>query len=156
MRRLGEDFAEIILVELETNGVTFMANANLEGFESAPSGQIIVKTNSGALEADLVLMGIGVTPEVSLASEAGLNLGPTGAIAVNEHLQTSIPFVYAAGDCCECFHRVSLPRKPGPRYIASSSEMLIATAFWRGAVFCVELAGRLLVNDWPRAVATRH
>ena len=32
--------------------------------------------------------------------------------------------------------------------------MLIATAFWRGAVFCVELAGRLLVNDWPRAVAT--
>jgi NADPH-dependent 2,4-dienoyl-CoA reductase/sulfur reductase-like enzyme len=107
MRRLGEDFAEIILVELETNGVTFMANTNLEGFESAPSGQIMVKTSSGALEADLVLIGIGVIPEVSLASEAGLNLGPTGAIAVNEHLQTSIPFVYAAGDCCECFHRVS-------------------------------------------------
>jgi NADPH-dependent 2,4-dienoyl-CoA reductase/sulfur reductase-like enzyme len=107
MRRLGEDFAEIILVELEANGVTFMADTNLEGFEPAPSGQIMVKTSSGALEADLVLIGIGVTPEVSLASEAGLNLGPTGAIAVNEHLQTSIPFVYAAGDCCECFHRIS-------------------------------------------------
>jgi NADPH-dependent 2,4-dienoyl-CoA reductase/sulfur reductase-like enzyme len=107
MRRLGEDFAEIILVELEANGVTFMADTNLEGFESAPSGQIMVKTSSGELEADLVLIGIGVTPEVSLASEAGLHLGPTGAIAVNEHLQTSIPFVYAAGDCCECFHRLS-------------------------------------------------
>ena len=110
MRRWGEDFAEIILAELETNGVTFMANTNLEGFEPAPSGQIMVKTSSGTLEADLVLIGIGVTPEVSLASRAGLNLGPTGAIAVNEHLQTSVPFIYAAGDCCECFHRLS--RKP--------------------------------------------
>jgi NADPH-dependent 2,4-dienoyl-CoA reductase/sulfur reductase-like enzyme len=110
MRRWGEDFAEIILAELETNGVTFMADTNLEGFEPAPSGQIMVKTSSGALEADLVLIGIGVTPEVSLASQAGLNLGPTGAIAVNERLQTSVPFIYAAGDCCECFHRVS--RKP--------------------------------------------
>ena len=110
MRRLGEDFAEIILAELETNGVTFMANTNLEGFEAGPSGQIIVKTNNGALEADVVLIGIGVIPEVSLASQAGINLGPTGAIAVNQNLQTNIPFVYAAGDCCECFHRVS--RKP--------------------------------------------
>ncbi|MGD8694665.1 MAG: FAD-dependent oxidoreductase [Syntrophobacterales bacterium] len=110
MRRLGEDFAEIILAELETNGVTFMAHTNLEGFEAGPGGQIIVKTSTGALETDVVLIAIGVTPEVSLASEAGINLGPTGAIAVNQNLQTNIPFVYAAGDCCECFHRVS--RKP--------------------------------------------
>ncbi|MGD8433494.1 MAG: FAD-dependent oxidoreductase [Syntrophobacterales bacterium] len=107
MRRLGEDFAEIILAELETNGVTFMAHTNLEGFEAGPGGQIIVKTSTGALETDVVLIAIGVTPEVSLASEAGINLGPTGAIAVNQNLQTNIPFVYAAGDCCECFHRVS-------------------------------------------------
>ena len=110
MRRLGQDFAEIILAELEINGVTFMAHTNLEGFESGPGGQIIVNTSTGALEADVVLIAIGVTPEVSLASEAGINLGPTGAIAVNQNLQTNIPFVYAAGDCCECFHRVS--RKP--------------------------------------------
>jgi NADPH-dependent 2,4-dienoyl-CoA reductase/sulfur reductase-like enzyme len=107
MRRLGEDFAEIILAELETNGVTFMANTNLEGFEAAAADEIMVHTSSGTLETDLVLIGIGVAPEVSLASEAGLNLGPTGAIAVNEHLQTNVPFIYAAGDCCECFHRVS-------------------------------------------------
>ena len=110
MRRLGEDFAEIILAELETNGVTFMANTILEGFEAGPSDQTIVKTSNGALEADVVLIGIGVIPEVSLASEAGINLGPTGAIEVNQNLQTNIPFVYAAGDCCECFHRIS--RKP--------------------------------------------
>ena len=110
MRRLGEDFSEHILAELKANGVVFMADTNLVGFEPAPTGQVMVKTNRGVLEADLVLIGIGVIPEVSLASEAGLILGPTGAIAVNNRLQTSVPFIYAAGDCCECFHRVS--RKP--------------------------------------------
>jgi NADPH-dependent 2,4-dienoyl-CoA reductase/sulfur reductase-like enzyme len=107
MRRLGEDFAEQILVELETNGATFMGETDLEGFEPGPRGGIIVNTSGGNLETDLVLIGIGVVPEIALASEAGIDLGPTGAIAVNEYMQTNFPFVYSAGDCCECFHRIS-------------------------------------------------
>ena len=107
MRRMGEDFAEQILVELETNGATFMGETNLEGFEPGPRGGIIVHTSNGTLETDLVLIGIGVVPETTLASEAGVDLGPTGAIAVNEHMQTNFPFVYSAGDCCECFHLIS-------------------------------------------------
>jgi NADPH-dependent 2,4-dienoyl-CoA reductase/sulfur reductase-like enzyme len=110
MRRLGEDFAEQILIELESNGTTFMGDTDLEGFEPTNSGTIIVHTSNGSLESDLVLIGIGVVPEVSLASEAGIELGPTGAIAVNEYMRTNFPFIYAAGDCCECFHRIS--RKP--------------------------------------------
>ena len=110
MRRLGEDFAEQILIELESNGTTFMGDTDLEGFELTNSGTIIVHTSNGSLESDLVLIGIGVVPEVSLASEAGIELGPTGAIAVNEYMRTNFPFIYAAGDCCECFHRIS--RKP--------------------------------------------
>ena len=107
MRRIGEDFAEQILRELETHGVTFMGETQVEGFEPTPAGEIIVHTRNRSLEADLVLIGIGVVPEVALASEAGLTLGPTGAIAVNDHMQTNLPFVYAAGDCCECYHRIS-------------------------------------------------
>jgi NADPH-dependent 2,4-dienoyl-CoA reductase/sulfur reductase-like enzyme len=110
MRRLGEDFAEQILIELEANGATFMGGTDLEGFERTVSGTILVHTSNGDLECDLVLIGIGVVPEVSLASEAGIKRGPTGAIAVNEYMQTNFPFIYAAGDCCECFHRIS--RKP--------------------------------------------
>ena len=49
-------------------------------------------------------------PQVSLASQAGVSLGTSGAIAVNDHLQTNFPFVYSAGDCCEAYHRIS--RKP--------------------------------------------
>ena len=110
MRRLGEDFAEQILIELEANGTNFMGDTELERFEPTDSGTIIVHTNNGALESDLVLIGMGVVPEVSLASEAGIELGPTGAIAANDYMQTNFPFIYAAGDCCECFHRIS--RKP--------------------------------------------
>ncbi|MFW9998187.1 MAG: FAD/NAD(P)-binding oxidoreductase, partial [Candidatus Odinarchaeota archaeon] len=88
MRRLGEDFAQQILLELEANGVTFMGDTLVEGFDQASGGGLIVQTNRGRLETDLVLLGIGVVPEVTLASKAGLTLGPTGAISVNDHLQT--------------------------------------------------------------------
>ena len=110
LRRLGQDFAEQILIELESNGANFMADTDLEGFEPTSPGTIMVHTSNGTLESDLVLIGIGVVPEVSLASEAGIEVGPTGAIAVNEYMLTNYPFIYAAGDCCECFHRIS--RKP--------------------------------------------
>jgi NADPH-dependent 2,4-dienoyl-CoA reductase/sulfur reductase-like enzyme len=110
MGRLGSDFAEQILMELESNGVNFMGDTEVESFEPSNSGATIVHTSNGTLEFDLVLIGIGVVPEVSLASEAGIELGPTGAVAVNEYMRTNFPFIYAAGDCCECFHRIS--RKP--------------------------------------------
>ena len=107
MHRLGEEFAQQILQELEGNGVTFMGGTTLEGFERASKGGVVVQTSNGSLETDLVLLGIGVVPEVALAAEAGLALGSTGAIAVNERMQTSVPCIYAAGDCCEAYHRIS-------------------------------------------------
>ena len=107
MRRLGNGFSRRILEELEGNGVAFMGNTELEAFERAPKDGIVVHTSDGSLETDLVLLGIGVVPGVTLASEAGLALGSTGAIAVDEHMQTDAPSIYAAGDCCESHHRVS-------------------------------------------------
>jgi NADPH-dependent 2,4-dienoyl-CoA reductase/sulfur reductase-like enzyme len=58
------------------------------------------------LEADLVLLSAGVRPNAELADRAGIALGRSGAIAVNEYLETSLPGIYAAGDCAETFHRV--------------------------------------------------
>jgi NADPH-dependent 2,4-dienoyl-CoA reductase/sulfur reductase-like enzyme len=110
MRRIGNELARQVLEEIEGNGVTFMGNTNLEGFEGTSSHGCVVHTSNGSMETDLVLLGVGVVPSVALASEAGLALGPTGAIAVNEHMQTNLPFIYAAGDCCESYHRIS--RRP--------------------------------------------
>ncbi len=59
------------------------------------------------IPADLVLVATGVRPEVDLARAAGLEIGPTGAIRVDEHLRTSDPSIYAAGDCAEKRHLVT-------------------------------------------------
>jgi NADPH-dependent 2,4-dienoyl-CoA reductase/sulfur reductase-like enzyme len=107
MLRLGHEFARQVLQELEDNGVRFMGGTNPEGFETTPKYGCVVHTDNGSLEGDLALVGIGVVPSVTLATEAGVSLGSSGAIAVDEHMQTSFPGIYAAGDCCECHHRIS-------------------------------------------------
>lgn len=61
-----------------------------------------VKLASGKIvPADMVIMGIGVKPDTRLAREAGLTIGSTGGILVDEHLRTSDPFIYAAGDAIQ-------------------------------------------------------
>ncbi|MFV2066800.1 MAG: FAD-dependent oxidoreductase [Pirellulales bacterium] len=61
-----------------------------------------VELASGAtIEADLVILGLGVRPNTALAAEAGLAIGPDRGITVNRHLQTSDPDIYAAGDAIE-------------------------------------------------------
>jgi rhodanese-related sulfurtransferase len=59
------------------------------------------------IEADGVLMGLGIRPKVELARESGLRIGETGAIWVNERMETSIEGIYAAGDCAETTHLIT-------------------------------------------------
>ncbi len=67
-----------------------------------------VKLNNGKrLEADMVLLSIGVRPTLQLAIDTGLELGEAGGLLVNAELQTSDPDIYAAGDMVEIEHRVS-------------------------------------------------
>lgn len=60
-----------------------------------------LQLSAGSLEADMAILAIGVTPDSTLAKEAGLTLNPRGAIVVNAHMQTSDPDIYAAGDAVE-------------------------------------------------------
>jgi NADPH-dependent 2,4-dienoyl-CoA reductase/sulfur reductase-like enzyme len=107
MGRLDEEFGKKILAELEKNEVRFIPKATVKAFEARSGGGIVAQTSDGPLETDLVLLGVGVVPEVSLAAEAGITIGPTGAIAVDDHLRTNFDFIYSAGDCCESYHRIS-------------------------------------------------
>ncbi len=67
-----------------------------------------VKTLSGKeIETDMVVICTGVKPNVDIARDAGLEIGITGAIKVNKLMQTSVPDIYACGDCCEERHLVS-------------------------------------------------
>jgi CoA-dependent NAD(P)H sulfur oxidoreductase len=73
--------------------------------EAIPGG--VTLADGRFVAADLALSAIGVRPRVELAVAAGVRLGETGAIAVDETMRTNIPGVYAAGDCAEAQHVVS-------------------------------------------------
>ncbi len=60
-----------------------------------------VVTDKRTLDADLVIMAVGVSPNADLARDAGLKISPAGAIVVNERMETSDPHIYAGGDCVE-------------------------------------------------------
>jgi NADPH-dependent 2,4-dienoyl-CoA reductase/sulfur reductase-like enzyme/rhodanese-related sulfurtransferase len=93
-------FARMAQREMEKNGVRFYLGEQVQSLEGTDSVKTVV-TNKRRLEADLVVMAVGVTPNVELARDAGLTIGPTNAIAVDEHLRTSDPAIYAGGDCAE-------------------------------------------------------
>ncbi len=83
---------------LEEKGVVLDLSDEVLRFEGRERVERVV-TRKQSLEADLVIVSIGVNPNSDLARQAGLELAPSGAIRVNEFLQTSDPDIYAGGDC---------------------------------------------------------
>ena len=106
--KLEPEIAGLVRKELEEHGVKYIPHAVVQEFSEGAGGRVgEVVTAGGNYPADLVLLSVGVVPEIKLAKDAGVALGPTGAIAVNERQETSLPGIYAAGDCCEVKNRVS-------------------------------------------------
>ena len=102
-----------------------------------------VITDKRELQADLVLLAVGVRPNVELAKKAGLAIGETRAIQVNEYLQTSDPDIYAGGDCVENTHRVTGKKIYAP---------LGSTANKHGRCIADHIAGRGAV--FPGVIGT--
>ena len=97
------DFPVAALVQqhIRSKGVRLLLNTQVQGFEHS-SGHITIKMNDDAsIEADVVILSIGVRPETRLAAGAGLSIGQARGIMVNEYLQTSDPDIYAVGDAIE-------------------------------------------------------
>lgn len=102
---LDDDMRQRVEDELARHEVEVIPGAPL-AFEGQGRVRAVV-TESGTLPCDLVLVGVGVRPNVELAHEAGVALGKTGAIAVDGSMLTNLPGVYAAGDCAEALHLVA-------------------------------------------------
>jgi NADPH-dependent 2,4-dienoyl-CoA reductase/sulfur reductase-like enzyme len=102
---LAEPVAEPVLGALAEGGVEVRAGSSLEGIEAGPDGPV-VRAEGRDLDCDLVLLGTGVAPRAELAAAAGCRLGPGGAIAVDRRGRTSVPGIWAAGDCATAWHRV--------------------------------------------------
>lgn len=108
MGTLDADVAAGINDALRNRGIDLRLSTPVKGFEAASDGRGgAVLTEAGDLPADLVILGLGVDADARLAAEAGVTVGPTGAVAVDRRQVTDADGVWAAGDCAESFHRVS-------------------------------------------------
>lgn len=88
--------------EIRRRDVDLRLGSQVTGFQAGPDGLVMVQvTGSEPIPAHLVIMAVGVRPDVKLAREAGLEIGPTGGIRVNEQMQTSDPAIWAVGDAVE-------------------------------------------------------
>jgi len=105
---MDSEINDIVEAELERKKAKLFKNRTVTAFEGNAAGEVkaVVLEDGSRFEADLVLVATGIKPHVKFAEAAGIQLGPTGAIAVNEKQETSVEDVYAGGDCAEAKHLV--------------------------------------------------
>jgi len=102
---MDREFGVQVARELLANGVRAVTGV---GLKAVDVGAKTVELSDGRhLPAELVLFSVGVRPELTLARRAGLEIGASGGLLVDEFLQTSDPSIWAAGDMVEIEHRVS-------------------------------------------------
>jgi 3-phenylpropionate/trans-cinnamate dioxygenase ferredoxin reductase component len=100
-RQFGSEVGRFFQRVLEEHGVEIHPAQELERFEGDGRVRKVVTKSGLELEADCVVIGAGVVPEVTLARSAGLELGDAGGVRCSAGLETSAPGIYAAGDICE-------------------------------------------------------
>ena len=102
----GPEVSERVEAELEKNGVDVFTREKVDAFVG--DGRVrAVRCGDKEIGAELVILGVGIKPNVELAREAGAEVGPSGAIRVDRHMATAVPDVWAAGDCVETPNLVS-------------------------------------------------
>ena len=108
MNPFDPDMAAFIHSEVRRRGIRLSLGRTVEGFlQSRDGGVDVVLQGEEPLHADMVVLAIGVTPDTTLAREAGLELGLKGSIVVNDRMETSIPDIYAVGDAVQVRHFVT-------------------------------------------------
>jgi len=105
---LDWDLAKLVENHVRSKNANVITGNGIAAFLGEKGRLTGVKLANGTeLPCELAVIAIGVTPNVKLAREAGIAIGETGGIAVNEYLQTSDPDIYAVGDCIEVTHRLT-------------------------------------------------
>lgn len=132
---LDADMARLLEERLAAaHGIEFRTGERVVRLEGDEQGRVRrVHTDRGACDAEVVIVAVGVRPNVQLAREAGLVLGETGAVAIDEHCRTSDPDIYACGDCVETTHRLTGEKVYSPFASAANRQ---------GRVVADNLAGR--------------
>ena len=99
---LDREMARMVEGYVEHHGVNVVLEDGVAEFRQSADGALEVHTRSGAMfPADIVVLGMGVSPDTALAKAAGLEIGELGGIRTDEQMRTSEPDIFAAGDAVE-------------------------------------------------------
>ncbi|HKK83624.1 MAG TPA: FAD-dependent oxidoreductase, partial [Atribacterota bacterium] len=104
---LDYEMATLVHQHLKEKEVEFYLSDPVQSIEHDGSCQILILASGKKIKTDMIIMGVGVRPEIGLAKDAGLDIGTTGGIKVNKYLQTSDPDIYAVGDAIEVSDYIS-------------------------------------------------
>ncbi len=107
MNPFDSDMASFIHAEVRKHGVQTALGYSVEGFAERDGGIDVLLKDAAPIHAHMVILAIGVTPESTLAKDAGLALGIKGSILVNDRMETSITDIYAVGDAVQVKHYVT-------------------------------------------------
>ena len=107
MNTLDYDMATFVHAAMRAHGVDLRLGSDVTGFADTAAGLRVELKGEAPLEADMVLLAIGVSPDSELARKAGLELGLKGSIVVNDRMETSVPDIYAVGDAVQVRHTVT-------------------------------------------------
>ncbi len=101
MPSFDREIAQYIHQELLLNGVNLVLGDGVEAFEKRYDTNIAVTKSGRKIEADMIILAIGVKPDSTLAKDSGLDVGKKGHIIVDEHMMTRDPDIYAVGDAVQ-------------------------------------------------------
>lgn len=105
---LDKELAQLVQNHISSKSVNIVTDNGVKSFLGKDGKLTAVKLQNGTeLPCELAVIAIGVTPNSSLAAEAGLQVGQTGGIVTDEYMRTSDQDIYAAGDCVEVTHRIT-------------------------------------------------
>lgn len=105
-----EDLSEIIqkyVIQKNLEQVRIINNETIVSIEGDKKVQKIITSSGKEIKTDMVVLSVGVRPNVEIVKNSGIELGITGAIKVNSQMETNIKDIYACGDCVEKFHAVA-------------------------------------------------
>ncbi len=127
MTTMDKDMTTMIGDYMKKEGIHLITGEKLAKIEKNSEGKVkAVVTDKQTLEADLVILGLGAKPNSEMAEKAGIELGVRGAIRVNRKMETSVPGVWAAGDCAESWHLVKKQQVYIPLGTVANKHSLVA------------------------------
>lgn len=109
--QLDTDMGERVVAYMRDQGIAVETGTRIECLTGA-DGRVTgvgcrVGDDDAEFPADVLGLGLGSVPEVRLAEAAGIPLGESGAVSIDDHMRTRVEGVWAAGDCAEAYHRIS-------------------------------------------------